>query len=186
MHPTLKEDDLLEVVPYDKRNPRKGDVILFQANGLSRPVIHRIVAARNTRYLTRGDNCSGTDPWETTRQQIIGRITSAVRGSRTISISGGRTGTFRSYWCRFYNGLGQVSAGSLNQGLTTIMACLPQKAVPFPEKKLRVVRFQTSRTSSYRLLLGTKYIGYYDTAAAQWQIRFPFCFLIRRASLPKI
>jgi hypothetical protein len=58
--------------------------------------------------------------------------------------------------------------------------------IHFPKKRLHAIRFNNSGTPLHRLMLGAKHIGHYDTTASKWQIRFPYRFLLKQTSLPKV
>ncbi len=70
MEPTLHDGDLVIVRSRSSYEP--GDIVAFRVNG--RIVIHRIVgpAANNDGFSTRGDNTTGTDPWQPTIDQVLG------------------------------------------------------------------------------------------------------------------
>ncbi len=186
MHPTLKEGDLLEVTTYEKHTPQVGDVILFLPPGQNNPIVHRIIQNNNGTFRTRGDNCSHVDPWDIELEMIIGRITGAVRGKWSRNVTRGLPGRFQASWCRTYNLLIPKLSMSMKTTFKTLHAHKLLNIITFPEKRLHSIRFINGGTPLHRLMLGTKHIGHYDTVASKWQIKFPYRFLFKQTSLPKV
>ena len=186
MHPTLKSGDLLKIVEYENNTPRIGDVILFVAPELNNPVVHRIISNKNGMFKTRGDNCSHIDPWEIVQKVIIGKITGAVRGKININIKGGLSGRTNAFWCRTYNLLTPKLSIGINKTFKILHAHTLFPTINFPKKRLHTIRFVTNGTQSHRLMLDAKYIGHYDRDTSSWRIIFPYRFLLKKASLPKI
>ena len=61
MNPTLREPEIMEIVPCGSRPLRVGDVVFFLPPGSDRPVVHRVVRVTPAGISTRGDNNSRED-----------------------------------------------------------------------------------------------------------------------------
>jgi len=90
MRPFIRDGDVLTVVPTDPRDLRAGDIVYYAGRG-SRPAAHRILrrAKRNGRtvFMTRGD-ASGGPCAAVEAHQVLGRVTAATRGGRTVRLDG--------------------------------------------------------------------------------------------------
>ena len=87
MNPTLKNLDLLKVVPYSNKKIRPGDVIVFHPPGESKKITHRVISVNQGKIIARGDNNLAADPWPLRRENILGQVLSAQRGEKEIIIS---------------------------------------------------------------------------------------------------
>jgi signal peptidase I len=72
MAPRFHSDDLAVVRP--KAEYRVGDVIAYHSKTLHLVVLHRIVAVKGGRFVTRGDNNDFTDPDHPARADVLGRL----------------------------------------------------------------------------------------------------------------
>jgi signal peptidase I len=94
MNPTFRSGDLLQVIPYQGRKIRRGDVIAFIPPDEGQRIIHRVSRVNSNGITTQGDNSSQTDPWVLTSAQIEGRVAYARRGNRGWEVAGGSMGRF--------------------------------------------------------------------------------------------
>jgi signal peptidase I len=92
MRPIFKPGDLLEVLPYEDRQVRCGDVILFSCPSENCKVVHRVADLDARGIRTKGDNNARIDSWVVTPQQVVGYVIRAQRGRRWRRISGGYVG----------------------------------------------------------------------------------------------
>lgn len=92
MQPVLRPGDGLRVVPYDGKAIRRGDVVVFRPPGRTEHLVHRVIASGPEGVRTRGDHNLQDDPWVLAPKDIAGRVKSARRGARTVTISGGASG----------------------------------------------------------------------------------------------
>jgi signal peptidase I len=92
MRPLFKPGDLLEVLAYEDRQVRRGDVILFSCPSESCKVVHRVADIDTHGIRTKGDNNARIDPWVVSPQQVVGYVVHAQRGRRWRRISGGSLG----------------------------------------------------------------------------------------------
>ena len=63
MNPTLREPEIMEIMPYDGRPLRVGDVAFFLPPEADQPVVHRIVRVTPAGISTLGDNNTREDPF---------------------------------------------------------------------------------------------------------------------------
>ncbi len=80
MSPAILSADILTLAPVDVRRVRLGDVIAFPRPD-GRLVIHRVIARRSERLLTRGDAASAADAW-IARERLVGRVEKVSRRGR--------------------------------------------------------------------------------------------------------
>jgi signal peptidase I len=86
MNPTLRQPDLLIVVPYADRPVRPGDVIYCRSPEDGREVVHRVVCVVPDGIRTRGDNNPIDDPYLLQVADVAGRVVAARRGGlRNVS-----------------------------------------------------------------------------------------------------
>ena len=93
VNPTFKAGDELTALPYEKREIRSGDVIVFRSSESGRNVVHRVVRVDLEGINTRGDNNILDDILILGPENIIGRVVSANCSQRNLNVHGGRTGT---------------------------------------------------------------------------------------------
>jgi hypothetical protein len=183
MNPTLREPDLLTVVPYD--GPiRCGDVVFFQSPEHNYTVVHRVMNISPEGIRTRGDNNRLTDPYQLQPDNIIGRVVTARRGIRSRRIAGGRLGKLTGAWCQlrlsaFRNLLRplqfiyhQLAASGLFSRL------LPSRLQP------RLFLFKSRHQSFLKLMIKHRVVGQYDTLKRQWRIHKPFRLFVATDKLP--
>lgn len=184
MKPTLREPELMEIVPYDKRPLRVGDVVFFLSPQADQLVVHRIVRVSPAGIYTLGDNNTEEDAFILQPESIKGRVVAAWRGQKRRKIAGGLQGRLTNRWLRWrrvpYRGVSRL-LHPLYHALSRwglIARLLP---APF---RPRVVVFQTQGRDQFQLLLGQRIIGRYDDQKLQWQIQRPFSLFVDRRTLP--
>lgn len=178
MHPTLREPEIMEIVPCDSRPVRVGDVALFQSRAADHLVVHRIVRVTPAGLATLGDNNAREDAFLVQPQDIKGRVVAAWRGQKRREIAGGLQGRLTVRWLRWRR--------VLDRGVSTLLHP-PYRAVsrsgliarlsPAPLRP-RVVVFHARGRDRFQLLLGRRVIGRYDDQKHQWWIRRPFRLLV--------
>ena len=165
MNPILKAGDLLEVTPYNGRQIRCGDAILFFCPEENRNVIHRVVALRASGIKTMGDNNLYCDPWFVTPERVVGYVKRAQRGRR---------------WRRIPSGL----AGRL---AATIVRCFRSALAALLARRFlatRIIAFRHPEGTELQLLLGRRVIGVLPPGQSAWVIRRLFRFFVDQTSLP--
>jgi hypothetical protein len=84
MQPLIRRNrDLVTIIPL-AREPRRGDVVLFEQPA-GRFVVHRVRQVCGDRVQTLGDNCVKPDAW-LDRSQVLGLAVSFDRDGRTIAL----------------------------------------------------------------------------------------------------
>jgi signal peptidase I len=165
MKPILRAGDLLEVTPYNGRQVRCGDTILFFCPEENRNVVHRVVALGAAGIKTMGDNNLYRDPWFVTPEQIAGYVTRAQRGRRWYRIPSGFVGLLAAGAVRTFRSAMAFFSG--RRLLTT-----------------RIVVFRQPQGTELHLLLGRRVIGVLPPGQSTWVIRRPFRFFVDETSLP--
>ena len=183
MNPTLREPEMMEILPYGNLPPRVGDVIFFLPPTDTQPVVHRIIRVTPAGCSTRGDNNTREDPYLVPSGNIKGRVVAAWRGRKRRRIPGGLPGRLESRWVRWKQGL--------DRGVSPLLHPLYQalfhsgfiaRLVPTSFRP-RVVVFHTQGRDQFQLLLGKRLIGRYDDQRQQWQIQRPFQLLVEKRAL---
>ncbi len=184
MNPTLREPEIMEIMPYDKRPLRVGDVAFFLPPEADQPVVHRIIRVTPAGISTLGDNNTQEDTLLLQPKSIKGRVVAAWRGQKRRKIAGGYQGRLTSRWLHWRR--------VLNRGASPLLHPLYQalshwrliaRVLPAPFRP-RVVVFQAQGRDQFQLLLGHRIIGRYDDHRHQWQIQRPFHLFVDGRALP--
>jgi len=165
MNPILKAGDLLEVTPYNGRQIRCGDTILFFCPEENRNVVHRVVALRPRGIQTRGDNNLYCDPWSVIPERIVGYVKRAQRGRRWRRIPSGHAG--------------RLAAIAVRAIRCALAALLVRRFLA-----TRIIAFRRAEGTELQLLLGRRVIGVLAPGESVWSIRRPFRFFVDEVSLP--
>ncbi|MBU5575043.1 MAG: signal peptidase I [Candidatus Aenigmatarchaeota archaeon] len=72
MIPVFFRGDLMIV--YNDGNFKIGDIVVYESNFFPHPIIHRIIAIEDGKYITKGDNNLIKDPYPITKEQIKGKV----------------------------------------------------------------------------------------------------------------
>lgn len=185
MKPTLKPGDTLQVIPYDDRKIRRGDVIVFLSHEDDTKITHRVISIDSQGVRTRGDNNKCIDPQVLSLDNILGLAVSAQRKNRRVRIYGGTRGilyakairAIHMIDCRissllrpFYYWL--VQSGVFNR-------CVPVR------NKIRVLSFKRSSGTELQLFLGRRVIGRLLPGSNHWRIQRPLRLFVDEESLAK-
>ena len=92
MNPTLREPEIMEIMPYDSRPLRVGDVAFFLPPEADQPVVHRIVRVTPAGISTLGDNNTQEDAFLLQPKSIKGQVVAAWRGQKAAEDRGRVTG----------------------------------------------------------------------------------------------
>jgi SynChlorMet cassette protein ScmC len=185
MNPTLREPEIMEIMPYDNRPFRVGDVAFFLPPEADQPVVHRVVRVTPAGISTLGDNNTQEDTLLLQPKSIKGQVVAAWRGQKRRKIAGGLQGRLTSRWLRWRRGL--------NRGVSPLLHPLYQALshwgliawlVPAPFRP-RVVVFRAQGRDQFQLLLGRRIIGRYDDHRRQWHIQRPFQLFVDGRLLPR-
>lgn len=190
MWPTLREPDMLEIVPYGGRPVRVGDVVFFTPPEGDRSVVHRVVrvtppGATPGGIRTRGDNNSQDDAHLLQSTDITGRVVAAWRGQRRRKIAGGRAGWLASYLFRWRGVLDRRVSQLLHAPYRALARWgIVRRLLPACLRP-RVVEFRVGGQSQLQLLLGKRVAGRYDARRRQWHIQRPFRLFVDESVLPE-
>ncbi len=174
MNPPLRGPELMEIVPYDNRPSRVGDVVFFLPPQRDQPIVHRIVRVTPEGISTLGDNNTREDAFLLQPMDIKGRVVAVSRGGKRREIAGGLRGQLTSRWLRWRRVVDRRVSRLLHPPYRAlshwglIAWLLPASFRP------RIVVFQTHGQDQIRLLLGQHVIGRYDHQQRQWEIQRPF------------
>jgi signal peptidase len=185
MNPTLRQGDLLTVVPYEGRAVQRGDVIYFDPPGGERKVVHRVVRVTPQGVRTRGDNNSADDPYLLQASDIIGQVVAAQRGSRRRLIAGGWRGQFVMHWNRPRRLAFRLSARLLHGVYHGLAETGVFRRLLPPGLRPRLVTFEARHQKYLKLMMGGRVVGQYDTRQEQWHIQRPFRLFVDESTLPR-
>jgi hypothetical protein len=172
------------VIPYGDKKIRVGDVVVFRHPEGQRHIVHRVVSVNANGVRTRGDNSITIDPWVLRPDDIIGRVVSARRNHRNVSIHGGAWGRALApvLWTRKH------ANSTVSRILHPAYHLLARsrlfgKCLPL-HRKTRILSFNRPQGKELHLLLGTRVIGRRPPGRDQWHITRPFRLFIDENSLP--
>jgi SynChlorMet cassette protein ScmC len=184
MNPTLREPEIMEIMPYVSRPLRVGDVAFFLPTEADQPVVHRIIRVTPAGISTLGDNNTQEDALLLQPKSIKGRVVAAWRGQKRRKIAGGYRGRLTRRWLSWRR--------VLDRGMSPLLYPLYQalsqqgliaRVLPTPFRP-RIVIFHAQGRDQFQLLLGQHIIGRYDEHRHQWQIQRPFHLLVDGGALP--
>jgi len=184
MNPTLKAGDGLFVVPYGDRKLRIGDVVVFRDPEGKYNIAHRVVAVDSRGVRTRGDNSINMDPWILSPDDIFGRVVSAKRENRSVTIHGGALGRIFApiIWT-----IKKVNL-SVSRILHPIYRWLAESGIFIKFNrilpKIHALSFNRPEGREFQLLMGNRVIGRRPSGKDQWQIARPFRLFVDETSLP--
>lgn len=181
MSPTLRDPELMEVMPYHGKPIRKGDVICFLSQGSDHSIVHRTITVSEKGIYTRGDHNPCMDEWVISREQVIGKVVVAWRGSKRRAILGGPLGLFLAQVLRIMNWLDRrisfwlspiYHQASLDGRLLHL---LPAHLRP------RILQFRSNGQGIFFLFCGSSLIGRF--VQGKWHIYRPFRLVVDPNSL---
>jgi len=185
MNPTLREPETMEIMPYDSKPLRVGDVAFFLPPETDQPVVHRIIRVTPEGIFTLGDNNTQEDTLLLQPKNIKGQVVAAWRGQKRRKIAGGFQGRMKSRWLRWRRFL-DSGVSPLLRPLYRALSHLGliARVLPAPFRP-RVVVFHAQGRDQFQLLLGRRIIGRYDDQRNQWQIQRPFRLFVNGKLLPR-
>jgi hypothetical protein len=183
MYPTLKQGDVLEVVPAHILSV--GDVVVFPSVEGKRYIAHRVVSISCLGVKTRGDNLKNDDARLLQTSEVTGLVVSAHRGNKILPIRGGREGLrYATILWAIYpvrNGLVKI-AGFIYRGLSD--SAIFRRLNPF-RFSTKVVMYRRTDGFEMQLLWGKRVIGRRMPGETEWQLRRPFRLFVDASSLPE-
>ena len=185
MNPILSEPEMMEILPYDNRPLRVGDVAFFLSPEVDQPVVHRIVRMAPKGMSTLGDNNTQEDAFLLQPGDIKGRVVAAWRGQKRRQIAGGLQGRLTSRWLRWRRVLDRGGSYLLHPFYHALSRCgVIASVLPVPLRP-RVVVFRTQGRDRFRLLWGQYVIGRFHEQKRQWQIQRPFRLFVDERALQR-
>jgi signal peptidase I len=185
MNPILKSGDLLQVIPYDGKKARRGDVIVFHSPENGRKITHRVISIDSKGIKTKGDNNKHIDSWVLNHENIIGRIVYLQREKKCKTVYGGLMGQLSVMVVRAIRLIRSViyyllrpiyqhlaRAGIFRRWLQGLV-------------DIRVISFNREGRTELQLLMGRQVIGRLLPGKNQWQIRRRFRLFVDEDSLPR-
>ena len=184
MHPTLRAPDILHVVPYGERAVKRGDVIVFSFHKEDEMIVHRVISNGGNEIRTRGDGNNRCDRRYPVREDIVGRVVRAERGSRKIPIYGGLLGIVYASVVRTVHMIDLYVSAALHPVYHRIAQTgICRKAIA-QRVHMRVLYVNRSAGQELHLLMNRFVIGRLSPGSDQWVIRRPFRLFIDAAALP--
>ena len=181
MYPTLKSGDGLTLYTYTSFDEVCiGDIIIYPHPEKPFDVVHRIIKKYDNSVITRGDNNNKIDPYFIKFEDIIGKVISAKRETRLISLLSGRRGYLLHRLLIFK----KFTIPYFTRPLSFISNLLTKSRIfNFCHSllDLDVVHIQTEGNHKYILRYKNKAIGKksIDTDN-QWKIKFPYKLFINK------
>ena len=188
MNPTLRNADLLEVVPYDDRKIRRGDVITFTQLKGEFSVTHRIISVDTRGVRTLGDNNSIADAGYIQPKDIIGCVVYARRNKRRICIYGGTVGQIYAIVIRLIRRIKirlRIVLILLRPIYLYLCRSKALRKCISAKTDLRIFSFSRPNGIELQLFWGSRIIGRLAPGASQWHIKVPFRLFVDVDSLPK-
>jgi len=169
MHPTLSDNDLLEIEAYADTPIAAGDVIWFTPASTAFPVVHRVRRITSEGLVTHGDNNPMDDPWAVQPDEVVGKVVRARRGSHLRTIRGGRLGLLEA---RATHGLHAllVSTAHLGKPLLELKMLRRLRVAVTMLLNPRVVSFCECEKGVYLLARGRWILGKYDRQCRLWRL----------------
>jgi len=184
MNPTLKTSDGLQIIPYNGRTIRPGDVIVFNHPGFRHRATHRVISVDSEGIRTRGDNNPYDDPWVLTPDQVLGRVVYSQGRNWRLRIYGGLIGRLYAAAVRAIH-LIEVRISKLLHPAYHRLARTDIFRQWIPALvKTRILSFSRPNGTEMQLVIGHCVVGRRLPGGNQWQIRRPFRLIIDEASLP--
>ncbi len=184
MSPTLVEPELLELMPLGETPVRAGDVVLFFHSGKHVNLVHRVQRVTAAGFVTRGDSSAQADDGLCLPADIRGRVVAAWRGQRRRAVLGGRLGQLWAWSLAGQHLLLVVGVRLLSGPYHALARSGWLRSFVPAGLRPRVLAFQKEGIQQFRLVVGRRVVGEYDSARQSWRIQPPFLLFTDEASLP--
>ena len=184
MNPTLKERDILHILPYVNRRIQPGDVIGFTISKDEPLISHRVVSIQPQFVKTKGDNSLTVDAWPVYPKHILGRVEFLQRGKRRIKVFGGRTGRVIAKRIGIIVGVKTKIKSILKPVYLMFSRSVIIKGRLHRLFKIRIFRFKRPNGTELQLFFGKRLIGRLNPGENIWRIKKPFRLFVDETSLP--
>jgi len=186
MNPTLKNLDMLIVVPYGEKKIRRGDVITFMPPDRDISITHRVVSVDEKGVKTLGDNNDLPDDCLLQPEDIWGCVEYAERKNKRIRIYGGITGHLYAKIIRAIRRI-KRTIPKIFMPLRPIYRFLHRSGLLarfVPDRlKPRTIYYEKQDGGEFHLLMGKWLIGHLDHNRTDWYIRIPFRLFVHEKEL---
>ena len=188
MNPTFKDADILEIIPYDERKIRCGDVITFMPLNGEFSITHRVISISDKGIRTLGDNNSNIDEGYIQPKNILGRVIKARRNYKKLYVYNGMMGRIYAIIIRSIRRI-KIWLRPLHMPVRFVylLLCrsgLFRKCIP-SETELKIFSFSRPKGIELQLYWGSRIIGRLAPGSSRWHIKVPFRLFIDVASLPR-
>ena len=185
MNPTLRAGDGLIVMPYRGKKIPVGDVVVFRHPERQHKVVHRVVSVCSKGVRTKGDNNNRMDPWIIGHDDIIGRVVSAKRKNRGVTIHGGIAGRMLAAVLLLIKQFNMTVTKILHPAYHMAARSDIFRSVLPIQRKIRVLSFNGPGGKELQWHLRDRVIGRRRPSQGHWQIARPFRLFIDETCLPK-
>ena len=186
MDPTLREPEIIEVIPYDNRLQQVGDVAFFLSPESELPIVHRIIQVTRAGISTLGDNNTRKDAFLLQPKNIKGQVVAAWRGQKRRKIAGGLQGKLVACWLSWQHALDHCISPLLHPLYRALANRDLLAWLLSPLFRPQIIIFNTRGQNQFQLLLGQRVIGHYDDLRHQWRIQRPFRLLVNERTLSRL
>ena len=184
MRPLFRPGDRILFEPCRIEDLRRGDVIIFKAQGKEELVVHRVVTKGTAGLRTKGDANLSRDSWEIRQDDILGRALSVKRGDRVTSVAGGFAGHLAACVLGILRKLDHRSSWALHSLYHFLSRSgIARRLVP-ESMTPRIITLTKQNGTERQLLMGKKVIGRRLPGQAAWRIRRPFRLFVDERTLP--
>ena len=128
MHPTIRSEELITVVPTSPDEIKRGDIILYRT-GFGGVMAHRVIGINQTayglRFVMRGDAARSCDR-PASAEQVLGKVISVERKGTQRKLTGLNSGLRQMARLRVYKLKGRlpsrlrIVAGSLRKNFKAL------------------------------------------------------------------
>ena len=185
MNPTLRVGDGMTVIPYGNSKIRVGDVVVFRSPEQDHYVVHRVISVDPQGVRTIGDNNNSVDPWVLSADDIVGRVVSARRRNRDVTIHGGTRGRLLLPVLQIVKRIKLTVFKIFRPAYNWLARSGAIRRVLSPLIRTQLLCFKRPNGVEIQLLMGQRIIARRLPGTARWQIRRPFRLFVDENSLPE-
>ena len=186
MNPTLFEPEMLTVMPYKGKNPKKGDIICYRLGQKNNGVVHRIIALKGNSIKTRGDNSASPDDYTVDKSAVIGRVTASIRNDKRRTVYGGHAGLIDMHLQRVSRKINRFVSKLLKKSYYCLSASGVFRKIKPRSMVFKVAIFEKHLRIYPKLVLNGRTVGTFDFRTNTWQIKRPYRLFVDEKKLPLI
>lgn len=178
MNPLLRAGDELQLMPCEKSDLRKGDVIVYSHPETGKDIVHRVIRIVSQGVHTQGDNCRTEDYCVVPFGNVRGKVVARKRRNRIIPLWGGAKGDALgrllrwrcACYCEAVKQLRPLYRWVADSGVCQTLR--RHRIHP------RVVAFQKANGTEMQAHLGGRVVARKLPDSRIWRIYPPFRFLV--------